>query len=83
LWALDRDVEGTIAALVELQRDTDATVAATATQALKSFLEAYDLKGLTEDDLRAAVRSPDKECARRAAEQLARRRRQGDRPDGG
>jgi hypothetical protein len=82
LWILDRDVEGTLAALVELQRDKDASVAATATQALKSFLEAYDLKGLTADDLRAAAGSPDKECARLATQQLARKRREGERQDG-
>jgi hypothetical protein len=81
LWILDRDVEGTIAALVELQRDKDADVAATATRALKSFLAAYDLKGLTKDDLRAAARSPDSECARQAAAEIARERRQGNRPD--
>jgi hypothetical protein len=67
LWVLDRDVEGTIADLVELQRDADEDVRATATRALQSFLTAYDLKGLTRDDLRMASRSPDKECARLAA----------------
>jgi hypothetical protein len=76
LWILDRDVAGTIAALVELQRDEDTNVATTATWALKSFLTAYDLKGLTEDDLRAAAQSPDKECARLAAEELAWKRRE-------
>lgn len=64
LWLLDRNVEGTVADLVSLQRDTDAGVRTTATRALKSFLTAYDLKGLSEDDLRAASKSPDKECAR-------------------
>jgi hypothetical protein len=72
LWALDRDVEGTLADLVTLQRDADADVRATATQALKSFLTAWDLKGLTKDDLRAAARSPDEECAGLAKRELAR-----------
>jgi hypothetical protein len=72
LWLLDRDVEGTVADLVGLQRDTDADVRATATRALKSFLMAYDLKGLSKDDLRAASKSPDKECARLANAELTR-----------
>ncbi len=72
LWILDRDVEGTVAHLVELQRDTDAGVRAAATQALKSFLTAYDLKGLTKDDVRAASESPDKECALLAEKVLPR-----------
>ena len=72
LWILDRDVEGTIADLVALQRDPDAGVRDMATRAVTSFLTAYDLKGLTKDDLRAAAESPDKECARLAAQALAR-----------
>ena len=72
LWILDRDVDGTIPALVALQRDADAGVRETATRALKSFLEAWDLKGLTKDDLRAAAQSPDAKCARLAAEELRR-----------
>jgi hypothetical protein len=70
LWVLDRDVPGTIADLVALQRDTDKEERATATRALKSFLMAYDLKGLTKDDLRTASKSPDKECARLAVAAL-------------
>jgi HEAT repeats len=72
LWMLDRDVGGTIADLVELQRDEDAGVGAVATDALRSFLTAHDLKGLTRDDLRAASRSPDPQCARLATQELAR-----------
>jgi hypothetical protein len=75
LWILDRDVEGTVADLVKLQRDPAPAVRAAATRALKSFLTAYDLKGLTKDDLRRARESPDKECARLAAEELARHER--------
>jgi hypothetical protein len=75
LWILDRDVEGTVADLVKLQRDPAPAVRATATGALKSFLTAYDPKGLTKDDLRRACESPDKECARLAAKELARHKR--------
>jgi hypothetical protein len=72
LWLLDRDVEGTVADLLALQRDADADVRAAATAALKSFLTAYDLKPLTRDDLRLLAQSPDQDCASLAAKELAR-----------